>query len=169
MIRNFFALLTIVSLWACKDDDANSGENAKIYFSGISRVDYDGSATASSDTTDWRSDDQWVKQESDLFATSQPFLCGSTDSIEIYAAQPNPCTDRTIIHFFTGSDAVWRFRFVDENFNLLDSLDWQNPVPGYNAIIWDTDSFPKDTVRLYYQIEKQGCMLRGHGDILIEN
>lgn len=67
MIRIFIALLTIVSLWACKDDDPASGENPKIYFSGISRVDHDGSATALPDTTDWRLDDQWVKQESNLF------------------------------------------------------------------------------------------------------
>jgi hypothetical protein len=70
---------------------------------------------------------------------------------------------------FTGSNITWRFRLVDEDFNLLDSLDWHNPPVWYNSIVWEMDSFPRDTVRLYYQIEKQGCMMRGHGDILIED
>lgn len=169
MIRQLAFLLPLAAFFfACKDDEPTGNPNSKIYFTGISRIDDNGSPTAFPDTTDWRSDDEWLKQESDLFATSQPFMCGSTDSAQIYAASPNPCKNKFWIGFHTGTNVIWRFRLVDEDFNLLDSLDWTHPSLGYNAINWDVSSFPRDTVRLYYQIEKQGCMLRGHGDILIE-
>lgn len=169
MTRIVFFLLIAALFSACEDTEPEANPTPKIYFTGISRIDQNGSPTAFPDTTDWRSDGHWIEQESDLFATAQPLLCSSTDSAEIYAASPNPAKGQFIVGLFTGSNVTWRFRLVDEDFKLLDSIDWYNLNPWYNAITWNTDSFPRDTIRLYYQIEKQGCMLRGHGDILIED
>jgi aminoglycoside phosphotransferase family enzyme len=73
------------------------------------------------------------------------------------------------LSFRTKSSLTWRFRIVDENFKLLKEYDWVQPPPNYNFIQFKTDDFPNDTIRVYYQVEKAGCVWRGHGDVLVEN
>jgi hypothetical protein len=130
-------------------------------------VDENGQALSNGDPTDWRSDDVWASQESELFSPSLLPLCSSLpDSMGVFAA-PNPCKNVLGLGFLTPAGATWRFRIVDENFKLLKEYDWVNPMPYYNYLQVKTDDFPKDTVRVYYRVERAGCVWRGHGDVVV--
>ncbi len=169
MNRFAFLILLLASLTGCDPHpDEPQSENPKIYFTGITKVDENGQALAEGDSTDWRTDDAWTTQEKALFAPNTLFQCGPSDSVEVYQF-PNPCKEVFAMGFKTQSGLTWRFRILDENFKLLKEYDWVQPAPNYNSIYFKTDDFPKDTIRVYYQVEKSGCVWRGHGDVLVEN
>ena len=166
---NRFALFLLLSLaWAgCKHHPDDPATGPKIYFTGLTQVDEQGQALANPDPTDWRLDDVWTAQESALFASPALPLCGTIpDSTIVYAA-PNPCKKVFILGLSKApSGATWRFRIVDENFASLMTYD---AVSGANQVAINAASFPKDTLRVYYQLETAGCVWRGHGDVLVEN
>ena len=168
---NRFALLSLglLPIIGCDPHpDEPQADNPKIYFTGITKVDENGQALAEGDPTDWRTDDSWTTQEKALFAPNTSFQCGPSDSVEVYQS-PNPCKAVFALGFKTQGGLTWRFRIVDENFKLLKEYDWFQPPPNYNLIQFKTEGFPKDTLRVYYQAEKPGCIWRGHGDVLVEN
>ena len=169
MIMNRLLLLfsTLFALTGCHHPDEPMPPMPKIYFTGISPVDEQGQALATPDPTDWRLDDVWLEQEKSLFGASSLPLCTSLpDSTLVYAA-PNPCRNVFMLGLFKPpSGAAWRLRIVDENFSLLQTFD--APM-GVMQVAINAANFPKDTVRVYYQVEKLGCVWRGHGDVLVEN
>ncbi len=167
---NRFAFLILLSVFfsGCEPfGQETPPAEPKIYFTGLTQVDDQGQALASPDPTDWRLDDVWIAQEKGLFTgTSLPLCSSLPDSTLVYAA-PNPCKNVFIFGLSKApSGAMWRVRMVDENFALLREHD---AMLGVNQIAINTTGFPKDTVRVYYEIEKAGCVWRGHGDVLVEN
>lgn len=153
---------------ACTPDEPKPvGDPPKIYFTGISPVDENGQALGNADVTDWRTDDDWSASEIALFPSTTLLTCGPSDSVQVYQF-PNPCQEVFALGFRTQQGTTWRFRIVDESFHLLREYDWIGPMPNYNQIQFKTEGFPKDTVRVYYQAEKPGCLWRGHGDVLVK-
>ena len=173
IMMKYFAPLTAIlflALLACGHRSDEDPQMEKIYFSGITKVDVDGASLGETDTTDWRFDDSWVAQEKALFPPDNLPLCQEfpLDSLSVYLI-PNPCKERFIAQFQTPVGTNWKFRLVDEDFNLLTEYNWDQPIKGLNALQIKTDSLPKDTVRLYYQVTYGSCAWYGHGDILIQN
>lgn len=171
MKQIFLSMLLLGALAGCRQDVIKEEPKTdKIYFSGLTGVDETGAWTGPYDSTDWRLDDVWVAQESGLFAPSTLPLCGSLppDSLGVFIS-PNPCKEVSMLGFQTPSGTTWRFRFVDENFVLIKVYDWEMAIPWYNSLAINTTGFPKDTIRVYYMVERAGCVWRGHGDILIED
>jgi hypothetical protein len=165
-----YALLLSCLLFqnACKPEVVS--EDEPIYFSGLTTVDASGTTLGETDTTDWRFDDVWTAKEKALFPANSLLTCLlKSDSLDGVFLQPNPCKEVFLAGFQTPFGATWHFRWVDENFKVLKKFDWENPTIGYNALLIQTDSFPKDTIRLYYEVLHGACVHRGHGDILIQN
>lgn len=167
MNRFTFLIFLSAFLSGCDPHPDESDAAPKIYFTGLTQVDDQGQALASPDPTDWRLDDVWTAQESALFASSTLPLCSSLpDSTLVYAA-PNPCKNVFMLGLFKApGGATWRFRIVDENFAQLMTYD---AALGVKQVAINTAGFPKDTVRVYFQLEQPGCVWRGHGDVLVEN
>jgi hypothetical protein len=160
IILSFILLAILVS--NCKEDTDNPPAVNKIYFKGLTQTDFNG-WTISIDTTDWKMNDTWVKQESDLFTAIHQSNC-----VQAYANQiiqyPNPCNGIFTLSFLKLESTRLELRLVDKNFNPLFSNDsvWGNTVR-FDASVFGI----KDTLRLYYKFIENNCEFRGHGDILI--
>jgi hypothetical protein len=164
MNRIYLATFALLIWGACKDNP----DQEKIYFTGITMVDEQGQSLNNGDTTDWRFDDTWNEQENALFGFEGQTLCGASPDSSLAIVTPNPCTDRFIVNILTPYGANWHFKWVDEDFTVIHSYDFKPEQPYFNALSIKTDDFPKDTVRLYYLVERAGCVWRGHGDILVK-
>ncbi len=171
-MKTLVPYLLLLTCWlsqnACKQD-ADPTEEA-IYFSGLTTVDETGVSLGQTDTTDWRLNDVWTDKEKALFPANTLLTCilkeDSLDGVYLY---PNPCKAVFAAGFRTSSGTSWHFRWVDEDFKVLKEYDWENPPAGLNTFIIQTNTFPKDTIRMYYEVLQGNCIFRGHGDILIEN
>lgn len=153
---------------ACKEDPAPKEE--PIYFSGLTKVDETGFPLGETDTTDWRLDDVWTDKEKALFPANTLLTCIlKEDSLDGVYLFPNPCKAVFTAGFKTSSGTSWHFRWVDEDFKVLKEYDWENPEAGLNYLAIQTNGFPKDTIRMYYEVLQGVCIHRGHGDILIQN
>ena len=159
--------LSLLLLADCKHKEVEVPE-PKIYFTGILETSATGEYLGGWDTTDWRLDDVWTAQETALFPNTTVPLCALKDSLEVFAAAPNPTQDRTFIGWRNIAGTIWQFRLVDEDFNLVWTFNNDNFLTGFNAISLETTDFPKDTLRLYYQAENGGCRWQGHGDLVIK-
>jgi hypothetical protein len=158
---SFILLAILVS--NCKEDTANPPAESKIYFKGLTQTDVNG-WPITIDTTDWMTNDTWVKQESDLFAAFYNSGCLQNYKNEI-AAYPNPAVGIFNLHINKLESTRLELRLVDKNFNPLFSND---SVLG-NAVQFDARVYGiKDTLRLYYKFIENNCEFRGHGDILIK-
>lgn len=171
-MKTLVPYLLLLTCWlsqnACKQDAVPTEET--IYFSGLTTVDEIGVSLGQTDTTDWRLDDVWTDKEKALFPANTLLTCilkeDSLDGVNLY---PNPCKAVFTTRFETPSGAKWHFRWVDEDFKLLKEYDWENPAPGPNYLSIQTNTFPKDTIRMYYEVLLGICIYRGHGDILIQD
>ncbi|MDX1912241.1 MAG: hypothetical protein SFV22_12175 [Saprospiraceae bacterium] len=166
---NRFIFFFVVGILAvhCKHENTPV---EKIYFTGLTMTDENGQSLGQTDPTDWGWADTWTIEEKNLFNHGDLPLCPAppSDSIGVFF-MPNPCKEAFFLSFMTPTGYDWRFKFVDEAFNVLKEVEFLQATPLFNGVHVQTTSFPKDTIRVYYQIEKNGCALRGHGDILIED
>jgi len=171
-MKTLVPCLLILTCWlsqnACKPEAAP--KEAPIYFSGLTTVDENGSTLGETDTTDWRFDDVWSDKEKSLFPVNTLLSCLlKEDSLDGVYLFPNPCKEVFTAGFKTPFGTSWHFRWVDEDFKVLKEFDLVNPPPGFNYFQIQTESFPQDTIRLYYEVLLGVCIKRGHGDILVRN
>ena len=160
-------LLTILALSLlvsyCGEKNDNSPAKSRIYFTGLTQTDVNG-WPITIDTTDWKTNDTWVKQESELFTNVYQSNCTQAYANEI-AQYPNPCSGIFSLSFNKLATTRLELRLVDKSFNALYSND---SVWG-NALMFDAGVFGiKDTLRLYYKFIEGNCEFRGHGDILVK-
>lgn len=157
----YLAVILALLLTACKKD---KDRESKIYFTGIVSVDQNGNLISRDDSTDWRFNDVWTKQESNLFTQNYTSNC-TTALQQGITAYPNPSNGYIRLYFIKADNTKVAFRLVDENFKVLVSNDTTTAA----AIALDITSLHiKDTVRLYYKFIENNCESRGHGDILIQ-
>ncbi len=163
-IKNICLIILLAVLVSnCKDETVNPPAEIKIYFKGLAETDVNG-WQITLDTTDWRTNDTWVKQESDLFKASYQSGCLQSFKNEI-VAYPNPGIGFFSLQLSKLASTRVEFRLVDENFKTLISSDTLTT----NSICFDVRDFGiKDTLRLYYRFIENNCEFRGHGDILIQ-
>lgn len=157
-------LISIASviLLSCEPETNTPVEN-KIYFTGISKTDSNGS-TLSIDTTDWKTNDIWSMKELNLFKSLHQSGCALPYDYKIIA-YPNPGNGVIALFIDKPADARVELRLVDENFNTLIS----NDSITQNNIHLNASTFGiQDTVRLYYKFVEYNCEWKGHGDILIQ-
>jgi hypothetical protein len=156
-------LILILLISSCKEKADNPPAGSKIYFSGLTQTDYNG-WPITVDSTDWKTGDTWVKQETDLFTTIYQTDC--TQGFDYIIRQyPNPCDGIFTLSFGKPVSTRLELRLVDKNFHLLFSND---SILG-NAVQLDSKSFGiKDTLRLYYKFIENNCEFKGHGDILVK-
>ena len=163
----FFLLISFGLVFSyCKHGENDPEPPEKIYFSGYTSLDETGASTGFADPSDWLLTDSWTALESGLFPSQSKPLCGSTSGLEVYPIAPNPGIDQFYLGFQSDSSAVWTFKLVDEDFNVVIALDSFAASQGYNAWIFNISDLAADTFRLYYQVERPNCIGRGHGDII---
>jgi len=163
-MKKFLAFFLLAILMSnCKEDVVNPPAESKIYFRGLTQTDANG-WVITNDTTDWRMNDTWLKQESDLFAANYNSGCLQNYKNEI-VAYPNPAGAKFNLVFNKLESTRLELRLVDKNFNPLYSNDsiWGNEIQ-LDASVYGI----KDTIRLYYKFIENNCEFRGHGDILIK-
>lgn len=157
----FLILMILIS--SCKEKADNPRAESKIYFTGLTQTDNIG-WPITVDSTDWKTNDTWVKQEADLFTSTYQTDCIQAFDNKIYQ-YPNPCSGTFILSFSKPETTRLELRLVDKNFKLVFSVD---SIIG-NTVQFNANAFGiKDTLRLYYKFIENNCEFRGHGDILIK-
>jgi len=157
----FILLAILVS--NCKDEAVNPPAETKIYFKGITETDHN-AWPITVDSTDWRTDDVWLKQESDLFTQIHQSGCAQSYDNKVHQ-YPNPSIGIFNLVFEKSAETRLELRLVDKSFILLYSND---SILG-NHLVFDSKVFAvKDTLRLYYKFIENNCEFMGHGDILIQ-
>lgn len=140
----------------------------RLYFRGISMTDHNGLSLNEEDSTDWRVDDTWLEQELGLFPPNSYSMCLHDGLIRVYPAFPNPVGTVLGLYFVSKANLKWTFNLVDEQL-VSRQLLVHTAVEGVNSIQLDVSSIvEKDTFRLYYEALDQGCVYRGHGDLLFQ-
>lgn len=140
----------------------------RLYFRGISMTDHNGLSLNEEDSTDWRVDDTWLEQELGLFPPNSYSMCLHDGLIRVYPAFPNPVENVLGLYFVSKANLKWTFNLVDEQL-VSRQLLVHTAVEGVNSIQLDVSSIvEKDTFRLYYEALDQGCVYRGHGDLLFQ-
>lgn len=163
MNKPFFILIITVLISNCKQENVSPQIEKKIYFTGLTKTDIAGDIITN-DATDWKANDTWVKQESDLFTSSYQTTCNPSHNYKIIAF-PNPGNGIFFLFIDKTPSTRVALRLVDENFKVLISND---SITQTN-IAFDAQRFGiKDTVRLYYMFIENNCEFKGHGDILIQ-
>jgi hypothetical protein len=133
---------------------------------GISATDVNGGAIFEPDPNDWQVFDQWCPEVEDLFhARPNTYYTLSLPDTLITAGYPNPCTNQFSLYFGYAGSASVDLRFVNEQHQLLLSMD---SVVSHQVQI-QTDALvtdPPELIRVYYRIaHADGSVHRGHGDI----
>ncbi len=162
MNKIFSILLLALLLSNCKEEDIQPIAE-KIYFTGLTQTDNNG-WPITFDSTDWKTNDTWVKQESDLFSNIYQSGCNQSYINQIIA-YPNPCYGILSLAFDKKNFTRFEMRIVDENMKTLFSSD---SITTKYIMINGMDYGIKDTVRVYYKFIENNCEFRGHGDILIK-
>lgn len=120
------------------------------------------------DSTDWRVDDTWLDWELGLFLANSFDICLHDGLVRVYPAFPNPVRDVLGLYFMSRGNMKWTFNLVDEDLVSKQVLVY-SAVEGVNSIQLDVRTImEKDTFRLYYEVLDQGCVYRGHGDIIFQ-
>lgn len=159
-IISTIVLFTLLN--GCGEDSGYYPPGSRFYFEGLTITD-PGGFVIYRDTTDWRTDDKWLKRESNLFSSIYQTNCIPNYNYRV-GAEPNPCGRFFEVGFDVGPSARVELRMVNSYFNTIISLD-----SIFGPIAFDSDYFKiKDTVRLYYRFIEGKCEFRGHGDILIQ-
>ena len=164
-----FYLLFVLLLPACQPEPpVEPAPVSRLYFRGISMTDENGLALNEEDSTDWRVDDTWIEQELGLFPSNPYSICFHDGLIRVYPAFPNPVRNDLGLYFVSKANLRWTFNLVDEDL-VSRQIAVHTAVEGVNSIHLDVRSITeKDTFRLYYEALDQGCVYRGHGDILFQ-
>jgi hypothetical protein len=162
----FIIEIVVLSVLFSCDKDA---ENGIPEFIGITSTDQNAVVIGGVDTTDWRENETWLQIEKDLFSdfSSLSFNYSNDSSMMVSPAFPNPCSDILNLNYQKDSSVELQLRFVDEDFNLLFSLNsiYSDAI---SVSLNDITSLNSgDKFRVYY-IFKQGitCIAKGHGDCM---
>ncbi len=143
----------------CKQEEVNEDT---VGFTGITTTNNLG-VILSTDTTDWKFNEEWKPQESGLFTSNYPTACQPGFNYR-FTGFPNPAKDIFALSPSLPTSARIELRVVDQQFNKLLSMDsLRGPV-----MIRGSDWNVKGMVRVYYKLIDNNCEFRGHGDILIE-
>lgn len=161
----FTSIVVMSVLFSC-DKDA---ENGIPEFTGITSTDQNAVIIGGVDTTDWRENETWLQIEKDLFSdfSNLTFNYTSDSTMMVSPAFPNPCSDILNLNYQKDSSVELQLRIVDEDFNLLFSLNsiYSDAI---SISLNDINSLNTgDKFRVYY-IFKQGntCIAKGHGDCM---
>ena len=139
-------------------------EVVKVKFTGITQTDKFGTIVGRADSSDWRTDDVWIKEEKALFNASYTESAPQPEQLKVlfYA---NPCRGQSVVYVKKDSTTRMSVRLVDRDFNVLFSKDsiYENKLLlGLNTLT------SNDTVRLYYKfIDINNNEFKGHGDIFL--
>lgn len=159
--------LATLAFFSCKKEQQPDTPVGKIEFKGITMVDENGQALSSPDPDDWAWDATWRKEEKELFPGLENVpSCYPDEEIKVFPAYANPCNSSFTLTLNHEAETYWLFRLVDKDFNVLRLVDSVPFELGYNSIAFQLGEIPNDTLRLYYMAARQGCVFRGHGDIL---
>ncbi len=161
-----FCLITVSAI-SCEPKDGDD-----IVFEGIMYTDEYGNMMRAPDPSDWTLTDKWVEKEENLFAEKKENVCSyEDDEFKIYAF-PNPCQRETRVLLKMPDQFTCSYRIVDQDFNVLISVDNETIEPPAEVKIIDIDlsgfDLPTDMVRVYYKFFGADCELKGHGDIQVD-
>ena len=157
-------LLLLTAMAACRPEPVTPDPIPP--FTGTSPTDFNGAALGDPDTSDWRLDDAWFPAEAALFPAGPTATCPSPSGAAVFPAYPNPCGDVLSLAFISPSNALWDMVLVDGDLEPLRRIESFAASPGTNNLQFDLSPFPADTLRLYYRMRLDGCVLRGHGDVV---
>lgn len=162
-------LLALFLFTGCEPDDPAVPESGTIWFSGVSLTDENGISLGPADSTDWQLDDVWTPTEQQLFSGQTAVVCLSGSGESIGPAFPNPASDQFRLELKNFGEAWLSMRLVDEQLEPRGQWDsLQLGTTGTHNLAIDLSNIDiRDTVRLYYLIEKALCVYRGHGDIIV--
>jgi hypothetical protein len=155
----FLGIIASIGIISCKD------KGPEIKFTGITGMDKFGAVVGKADTTDWRTDDQWLDKEQKLFSENFSANCADPGKYRIMF-YPNPCRSKSTLYAVKDSGVRVAIRLVDKNFNVIMSQD----SVYVSSLSVDLSSFTlNDTIRLYYKfITPDNCEYWGHGDIFVQ-
>jgi hypothetical protein len=155
------ALLFLLTAVGCNKE--KTPVKKRYYFTRITPTDPNRNLMGAPDTTDWKTGDVWNEAEEKLFADSYATNCTPPHPYTI-TVSPNQCVNSFMAWFNKDSSTQVNMRLVDENLNVLLSVDSVTA----RAVAIDVSSFVKNTVRLYYKFIANNCEFKGYGDILIQ-
>jgi len=162
MNKIFSILLLAVLVSYCKEEDIQPVAE-KIYFTGLTQTDIYG-WPLTIDTSDWKTTEIWVKQETDLFANVYQSGCVQSYNNQI-TVYPNPSYGNISFALDKLVSTRVEMRLVDEDFKTLFSID---SITSSYITFNGMDFGIKDTIRVYYKFIENNCEFNGHGDILIK-
>ena len=163
MYKAVLVLLVVILLSYCKEKEDVAPGKAKIYFTGLTQTDIN-AWPLTTDTTDWKTNDSWIKQEQELFSKNYQSGCSQLYNYKIIA-YPNPSSGLLTFSINKPSTTYVEMSLVDENFNVLYYID---SLTGSYITLNGANFGIKDTIRLYYRFIENNCEFKGHGDILLK-
>lgn len=136
-------------------------------FDGYTSRNFEGFLVGTEDETDWKLNDEWKRNERNLFTAydSYTYDCANDESIEIKAL-PNPTSQFVYISMIKDSTVKFDYRIVNEDWEVLKSGDDITD----NSFSVDVIDLVDDeiVIRMYYRFKKSdNCAFIGHGDIRI--
>lgn len=156
----------LLAFGACRPEPVTPDSDPIPTFTGISPTDFNGAPLGDPDTSDWRLDDVWIPAETALFPSAPAATCTASAGFSVYPAYPNPCGDVVALTFLSQPNALWDLVLVDGDLKPLRNILAFSATQGANNLQFDLSAFPSDTLRLYYRVRFNDCLLRGHGDLL---
>ncbi len=165
-VRNSIVIIFVFvfSFFSCEKDKEQKNSDSTIYFTGISKKDFEGNSLSEPDETDWRFDDEWTTKEEDLF--TETYSCSNQECLTNIVVYPNPFQNRFILNLSDlPNSSRLAIRLVNKNFDVLFEHD---SIEGIVSIMPPNIS-GYDTLRLYYKlIDSENYEFKGHGDILVQ-
>ena len=170
-MRVLVGILVILLLTTCRKDGSETPipGNGCGSVSGIQRTDLNGVPIPPHENTDWRIAEDWCPAVEALFAGRPPVVIVTTapDSLVI-ACYPNPTDHIMVLGFYRDDSTYVDIRFVDEQFQLLYSLDSLTTRNRWFELDSMGITGPR-IIRAYYRVvHGDGTAHRGHGDIQID-
>ncbi len=141
-----------------------------INFGTVVLTDANGLSLSGSDGTDWQLDQSLSSQEQSFFTPgNSPALCPASEIAAVQPAFPNPAVNNVMFFLQGINNYTLRIRAVDRNYQLLKIFPTLTNVGDTSqAMTLDISDLPKDTVRLYYQLDFGNCVRSGYGDLIVQ-
>jgi len=147
----FSAFLILTTIYSC----------TKYSFKEYTYTDNNGSMTGQIDKTDWNFNDEWTKQEENLFDTNYDLGCKIYNNYNIIA-YPNPNSGYFNLEFNADSLTNIEIVLVNKSFKKLKT----EKLKSIHSIRFNISEYKSGMYRVYYKFIRGNCEFRGHGDIL---
>lgn len=157
---------------SCKKD-TNSASNSNTIInlnpkiSGITSRNEFGELLGETDSTDWRTDDQWSQIEKNLFSNINYNSNCNFPEINV-AGYPNTFSNRINLAFFPQDTSIdIEINVVNQRFQKIFSNGYSHQNLLYLNFDSLAPSFSDTIFRVYYRItNNDNCISCGHGDVL---